>query len=103
MHMQDFATADEFFEAILKAWHAEWQRVYGFDWAQSQPFEDGGVDYNVFYTPSIKILSVLSQGTVFQSVHPVLLFLSIRADISATHATPFPTRAASMCRNASSS
>jgi hypothetical protein len=60
--MQDYATADEFLEAVLQAWNAEWQRVYAFDWAESQPFEDGGVDYAVFYTPSIKILSVLSQG-----------------------------------------
>ena len=59
---QDYATADEFFEAVLQAWNAEWQRVYAFDWAESQPFEDGGVDYAVFYTPSIKILSILSQG-----------------------------------------
>jgi hypothetical protein len=64
---QDYATADEFFEAVLQAWNAEWQRVYAFDWAESQPFEDGGVDYAVFYTPSIKILSVLSQGDYRQS------------------------------------
>ena len=89
-YVQEFATADEFFEAILKAWHAEWQRVYGFDWAQSQPFEDGGVDYNVFYTPSIKILSVLSQGTVFDTVHRDLVFLTISANyVSATRAMLF--------------
>lgn len=51
---------------MLQAWNAEWQRVYAFDWAESQPFEDGGVDYAVFYTPSIKILSVLSQGAYRQ-------------------------------------
>ena len=65
--MQDYATADEFFEAVLQAWNTEWQRVYAFDWAESQPFEDGGVDYAVFYTPSIKILSVLSQGAYRES------------------------------------
>lgn len=67
--VQDYATADEFFEAILKAWHAEWQRVYSFDWSQSQPFEDGGVDYAVYYTPSIKILSVLAQGSASLVAH----------------------------------
>lgn len=63
MHAQDYATAEEFFDDILAAWAEEWQRVYSFDWAQSQPFEDGEVDYAVYYNSSIKILSVISQGS----------------------------------------
>ncbi len=62
---QDYATAEEFFDAILSSWQQEWDRVYSCDWAQSRPFEDGGVDYAIYYNPSIKILSVLSQGALF--------------------------------------
>lgn len=81
---QDYATADEFFEAVLQAWNAEWQRVYAFDWAESQPFEDGGVDYAVFYTPSIKILSILSQGDYSHNKMAFTRVLSTNADASGT-------------------
>ena len=59
---QDFSTADGFLDAISSAWHREWQRVYSTDRADTVPFRDAGVDYQVVYTPSIKFWSVFTQG-----------------------------------------
>ena len=61
-HAQDFADAESFIDYISTSWHREWQRVYSADWEASIPFKDGGVDYRVTYTPTIKLLSILTQG-----------------------------------------
>ena len=59
---QDFSSTDGFLDAISSAWHREWQRVYSTDRRDTVPFKDGGVDYQVVYTPSIKLWSVVTQG-----------------------------------------
>ena len=59
---QEFSSPDAFLDAISKSWHEQWQRVYSTDRADTVPFQDNGVDYQVVYTPSIKFWSVFTQG-----------------------------------------